>query len=153
TPDNTTRSGDVRVQDFCEVLDTVNIDKKLTYIREHLVRASTIESRLDGTPTGEDGKKIPLYVNFLSAANFWNVNCWPERIAEKANPAIVECLQLEHGKKKGDGATGIVVCDFVGDGGDYTLCDLVVAMNSKLEVREKREEEERKKREVEAKKK
>ncbi|RPA77118.1 PLC-like phosphodiesterase, partial [Ascobolus immersus RN42] len=129
----------VRVQDFCEVLDTVdsNIKTKQKYVREQLERSEKLQSCLDGRPLQKgSGDKVPITLNFLSAANFWNVNCWPDRIAAKLNPFTMEYLQVSHATKgNGDGSTGIVVCDFVGENGNWDLVDLVVAMNGRLELK------------------
>ena len=137
TPNSLCPSGDVCVQDFYEVLETENIDKKITYSKEHMARAAEIVHDLDPA-----AKKQPVYINFLSASNFWKTGCWPEKIAAKVNPAVVEYLckshnQEEGGKKIGDGTTGIVVCDWVGNGGDWDLVRCIVGFNARLELREK----------------
>ncbi|KAI9759073.1 MAG: hypothetical protein M4579_002589 [Chaenotheca gracillima] len=149
TPNDTCHSGEICVQDFCEVLEAVNIDKKIKYCEEHLERAGSCVCPLpsmDVHPTKEHehehklSSPLPFYINFLSASNFWKVGCWPEKIAAKLNPAMVEFLCRQHNaedKKTGDGSTGIVVCDWVGLNGDWDLVRCVVGMNSKLELREK----------------
>jgi len=119
TPNCSTASG-VCVQDFCEVAETENVEKKILYVREHLER-----SRDEG-----DGGK--LFVNFLSASNFWKVNCWPDRIAGKINPSVTEHLAVEHKVDGGKAGTGVIVTDFVGEGGDWRVCRLVVGMNAGL---------------------
>jgi len=79
----------------------------------------------------------PFYLNFLSASNFWKVGCWPEKIAKKLNPAIVEFLCEKHGEGvQGDLGTGIVVCDWVGEDGDWDLVRCIVGMNARLMMRE-----------------
>ncbi|KAF2842539.1 phosphatidylinositol phospholipase C [Patellaria atrata CBS 101060] len=134
TPNDT--HGDVCVQDFCEVLETENIDKKIKFSRDHLERAGNCLCPLPGS--NELAKPSPFYLNFLSASNFWKVGCWPDKIAAKLNPAIVDWLcRNHHTDEKGDGSTGIVVCDWVGDKGDWDLVRCIVGMNSKLELREK----------------
>jgi 1-phosphatidylinositol phosphodiesterase len=135
--------GVVCVQDFCEVLETVNIHKKIDFCCDHFERAGSqichipdITSNL--TPPG------PLYLNFLSASNFWKVGCWPERIAARLNPAVIEFLCCRHdtaeGNAEGDGGVGVVVADWVGKDGDWDLVRCVVGMNSRLELREKKQE-------------
>lgn len=121
--DTSTPGGMCRVQDFCEVLEAPTISRKITYVKEHLERAAV--------PT--EGK--PLFVNFLSGSNFWKVGCWPERIAAKVNVEVKRHLAVDHlaGKNAGDGATGVVVCDFVGEGGEWDLVRLIVAMNAWIE--------------------
>lgn len=152
TPNATCPSGDVCVQDFYEVLDTQNIDKKLQYSVEHLARASQCVCKFPepGVLDATSLPKQPFYINFLTASNFWKVDCWPEKIAAKLNPAIVEYLCTKHDEtegvdksegeieavKLGDGGTGIVVCDWVGYKGDWDLVRCIVGMNAKLEMRE-----------------
>ena len=153
TPDGMCPSGDVCVQDFYEVLETENIDKKLKYSEDHLERAAQCVCVLPGIgpQSVEPPPKQPFYINFLSASNFWKVGCWPEKIAAKLNPAIVEFLCTKHNlgrgipgvdgpvdaKDMGDGSTGIVVCDWVGNNGNWDLVRCIVGMNAKLELREK----------------
>jgi hypothetical protein len=75
-----------------------------------------------------------LYINFLSASNFWKPGYWPEKIAEKLNPVATAFLCEKHDvkdEKKGDGCTGIVVCDWVGEDGDWDLVRAIVGMNSR----------------------
>ena len=122
--------GHVQVQDFYEVTDTENIDKKINYVCEHFERASN-------APTST--ANAPFYVNFLSASNFWKPGCWPEKIAAKLNPAVTAFLCEKHDigvDGKGDGCTGIVVCDWVGEDGDWDLVRAIVGMNSRLLVKE-----------------
>lgn len=137
TPDAMTRDRNLRVQDFYEVKDNLNIDRKAEYVRALMYVSSRFQSSLSGEPTQTNGEKFPLFVNFLSASNFWSVDTWPERIAEKINPAVAEWLQVSQGKESGDGTVGVMVADFVGDGGRWTLVELCVALNAKLEVRER----------------
>ena len=142
TPHATSPSGDICVQDFYEVLETENIDRKIQYSIEQCERASECVCALPGLDTKtSDNRKESFYINFLSASNFWKVGCWPERIAAKLNPAMVQYLCKVHGtpeagKPVGDGSTGIVVCDWVGNNGDWDLVRCIVSMNSRLEVRE-----------------
>lgn len=148
TPDCT--YGDVCVQDFCEVLDTVNIDKKITLCCDHFERAAAVVCPVPGLTTDSVNPvpSGPLYLNFLSASNFWKVGCWPDKIAAKLNPAVTTFLCERHdvGDKgvdgpgqevKGDGGVGIVVCDWVGKDGDWDLVRCIVGMNSRLLLREK----------------
>jgi len=147
TPNDTCPSGALCVQDFYEVLETENIDKKIGYCEDHLDRAGACVSALpslagaNAIDGGPEPKHQPVYLNFLSASNFWKVGCWPERIAAKLNPAIVEYLCTQHnepdsGKQTGDGTTGILVCDWLGNNGDWDLVRCIVGMNGKLMLRE-----------------
>ncbi|KAM0287754.1 hypothetical protein ACHAQH_000285 [Verticillium albo-atrum] len=147
-PDNcedgkTGGGGFVRVQDFYEVDQSTNIEKKINYSHAQLERAA---EALFHTPGSEGYKKdamSPLFVNFLSASNFFNATCWPERIAAKVNPAVVEYLCMRHGDdgkgikklKVGDSATGIVVTDWVGAHDDWDLIRCIVAWNARLQLK------------------
>ncbi|KAI5369632.1 Putative phosphatidylinositol-specific phospholipase C, X domain-containing protein [Septoria linicola] len=143
TPDCT--YGDVRVQDFCEVLETENIDKKIGLCCDHFERAAGVVCPVPGVTTDAVNPVPagPLYVNFLSASNFWKVGCWPDKIASKLNPAVTSFLVERHDigdkgadgigeKVEGDGGVGIVVCDWVGRDGDWDLIRAIITMNSKL---------------------
>jgi 1-phosphatidylinositol phosphodiesterase len=123
-------TGDVIVQDFCEVLETENIDKKIQVCCAHLGRSGGNAYDLSGA--------VPrLYLNFLSASNFWRVGCWPDKIAAKLNPAVLSHLCVKHvvENQGADWSTGVVICDYVGHGGDWDLVKSIVAMNSKLTMR------------------
>ncbi|KAL8950120.1 MAG: hypothetical protein Q9222_003820 [Ikaeria aurantiellina] len=149
TPNAMCPSGDVCVQDFYEVLETVNIEKKIQYSQEHLQRAAQCVCALPshGNVPGVPPPQQPFYINFLTASNFWKVGCWPEKIAAKLNPAIVDFLCRKHNELSevqpgrtqaaGDGSTGIVVCDWVGHKGNWDLVRCIVGMNAKLEMRER----------------
>ncbi|KAL0639931.1 hypothetical protein Q9L58_001023 [Maublancomyces gigas] len=121
--DTLTPGGNCRVQDFCEVIERPTIEKKIEYVKEHLERAATY---VEGNP---------LFLNFLSGSNFWKVGCWPERVAEKVNIEMRRHFAMDHivGRNSGDGATGVVVCDFVGERGEWDLVRLIVAMNAWVE--------------------
>lgn len=100
----------------------------------------------------------PLYLNFLSGSNFWKRACWPENIAKIVNRGMEEWICAGHhlqrppvsprhpdetsasGKagaeetavvkaKPGDGSTGVVVMDCVGENGDWDLVKLIIGMN------------------------
>ncbi|KAG9943000.1 PLC-like phosphodiesterase, partial [Aureobasidium melanogenum] len=135
--------GSVCVQDFCEVLETENINQKIGFCCEHFERAGAQVCPVPGITTDAVNPVPPgpLYLNFLSASNFWKVGCWPEKIAAKLNPAVTEFLCVKHdtakGDNKGDGGVGIVVTDWVGKDGDWDLIRCIVGMNSRLELREK----------------
>ncbi|KAB8291270.1 hypothetical protein EYC80_009956 [Monilinia laxa] len=147
--DGVCTSGEIRVQDFYEVAESTNIEKKIGFSTDQLERAAKAVAVLPesmGAASTESAKQ-PFFMNFLSASNFWRANCWPDRIAEKVNPVIVDFLCRKHnestssehpdGASIGDGSTGIVVCDWVGVGGDWDLVRCILAMNAKLELREK----------------
>ena len=131
-------SGEIRVQDFYEVAETQNIDKKIQLSTDHLCRSA--EAICPITSDIAVAAKQPFYVNFLSGSNFWSPNCWPDRVAAKVNPSVIRHLCKDHnagheGQKVGDGGTGILVCDWVGNHGDWDLVRCVVGMNARLQSR------------------
>lgn len=148
TPNNTAPGGQVVVQDFCEVLEATNIGQKAQYCQEHFARAAERVCPLPGIDMQVDQQPPPppmppFYLNFLSASNFWSTQTWPERIAERLNPAMIEYLCRRHDAVdgpdggRGDGSTGVVVCDWVGKDGDWDLVRCIVGMNAKLEMRQR----------------
>ncbi|CAJ2513873.1 Uu.00g019920.m01.CDS01 [Anthostomella pinea] len=136
-------SGIARVQDFYEIDQSTNIQKKIELARSHLERAAEPVCPLPPAGT-EAPPPQPFFINFLSASNFFRANCWPEKIAAKANPAIIEYLCLRHGEPGkgpvgldvGDAGTGIVVTDWVGQEGDWDLIRCIVGWNAKLQVKQ-----------------
>ncbi|KAK6442972.1 hypothetical protein LTR95_000850 [Oleoguttula sp. CCFEE 5521] len=135
--------GDVCVQDFCEVMETENIDRKIQLCCEHFERAAEV-----CCPEANAAPLPPFYLNFLSASNFWKVGCWPDKIAEKLNPAVTRFMCEKHdigdrgieepgAKVNGDGSVGIVVCDWVGKDGDWDLVKCIVGMNARILLRQK----------------
>ncbi len=133
-------SGDVCVQDFYEVMEEASINTKIKYAEAQMERSGNCTYEPDQVQAAnQQGGKMPLYINFLSASNFWKVGTWPEKIAGKVNPACVDHLCRRHmvaddgrGVKPGDWSTGVVVCDWVGLDGDWDLVRCIVGMNSKL---------------------
>jgi 1-phosphatidylinositol phosphodiesterase len=132
-------SGEIRVQDFYEVSESENIHKKITYSTNQLARAAeaVCPGPVDIEAAAAEAAKQPFFMNFLSASNFWRADCWPDRVAAKVNPSIVDHLCRNHNETegKGDGSTGIVVCDWVGNNGDWDLVRCIVGHNAKLELR------------------
>lgn len=141
--DGTVDSGLIRVQDFYEVGKSANIEKKAELARSQLERAG--QQVYTAAPGPEDGAAAPppLFINFLTASNFFNASCWPEKIAAKVNPSIVEYLCVRHAEKGkgpaqldvGDAGTGIVVTDWVGHDGDWDLLRCIVAWNARLQLK------------------
>ena len=134
--------GHIRVQDFYEITESQNVEKKIDFSRGQLERAASQHFSIDGEK--RDGQRTPpFFVNFLSASNFFNATCWPERIAAKVNPAIVEYLCIKHGEegkgpkklKVGSAGTGIVVTDWVGAHDDWDLIRCIVGMNARLQLK------------------
>lgn len=135
--DGTVDSGLVRVQDFYEVGQSAGIEKKAEMARSQLERAGQQVFAAAPAPPP------PFFVNFLTASNFFNASCWPEKIAAKVNPSIIEYLCLRHAEKGkgpaqldvGDAGTGIVVTDWVGHDGDWDLIRCIVAWNARLQLK------------------
>ncbi|KAJ6779680.1 hypothetical protein PWT90_02728 [Aphanocladium album] len=131
----------IRVQDFYEITESDNIDKKVSFSHGHLERAGEHKFLLPGMDGYDENHKPPFYVNFLSASNFFNATCWPERIAAKVNPRVVDYLCTSHGVEGkglnnlsiGSAGAGIVVTDWVGANGDWDLVRCIVGMNARLQ--------------------
>ncbi|KAF8865444.1 phosphatidylinositol phospholipase-like protein C [Acephala macrosclerotiorum] len=137
--DGTCSSGEIRVQDFYEVAESENIEKKITFSTDQLARAAeaVCVTPNEMNVAAAEAAKQPFFMNFLSASNFWRANCWPDRIAAKVNPSIVDHLCRKHHEPagSGDGGCGIVVCDWVGSNGDWDLVRCIVGMNTKLQMK------------------
>ncbi|QYS98807.1 PLCXc domain-containing protein [Trichoderma simmonsii] len=142
--DGTCEGGHIRVQDFYDVTESQNIERKIDYSRGQLERSAEREFHVIGPDHDHnpDAALLPIFVNFLSGSNFFNATCWPERIAAKVNPAIVEYLCIRHGEdgkgpkqlKVGAASTGIVVTDWVGANGDWDLIRCIVGWNARLQL-------------------
>lgn len=128
-------SGQICVQDFYEVQESENIDKKIKLVTEQIGRAGATRYPRGAGHGPNATKAHPFYINFLSASNFWKVGTWPEKIAAKLNPAVLKYLCQKHCEKDGDWSTGILVTDWVGLDGDWDLVRAVVGMNAKLKMR------------------
>ncbi|KAH8737351.1 PLC-like phosphodiesterase [Ilyonectria robusta] len=144
--DGKTGGGHIRVQDFYEVTETENLEKKTDFARRQLERAAEQNFLIPGMDGHKEGAKTPpFFVNFLSANYFFNANCWPERVAAKLNPSMIEYLCIRHGDegkgprklKVGSGSTGILVTDWVGAHGDWDLIRCIVGMNARLQHKKK----------------
>ncbi|KAI5868311.1 PLC-like phosphodiesterase [Durotheca rogersii] len=138
-------SGIARLQDFYEVEHPRNIPDKIELARSHLERAAEPVCPLPGSEGYRpDAPPPPFFFNFLSASNFFNANCWPEKIAAQANPAIVEYLCLRHGEhgkgpaglQVGDASTGVVITDWVGLDGDWDVIKCIVGWNARLQLKQ-----------------
>ncbi|KAK4238022.1 hypothetical protein C8A03DRAFT_15465 [Achaetomium macrosporum] len=135
-------SGTIRIQDYYGVGNTTEIQRKLRFAQEGLERAAARE--LVVSDFGEMRVQQPLFINFLSASNFFNASCWPDRIAVKMNPSMIEYLCMAHGAPGkgpgklniGDAATGIVVLDWVGHHGDWDIVRCIVGWNARLQLRQ-----------------
>ncbi|KAF4983489.1 hypothetical protein FZEAL_1112 [Fusarium zealandicum] len=136
--------GFFRVQDFYEITESENLEKKIEFARRQLERAAEQVFYLTGMAGHKEGAAAPpFFVNFLTASNFFNATCWPERIAAKVNPSVIEYLCMRHGEdgkgpnklKTGSAGTGIVVTDWVGAKGDWDLVRCIVGMNARLQLK------------------
>ncbi|KAK4042196.1 hypothetical protein C8A01DRAFT_14138 [Parachaetomium inaequale] len=143
--DGTCGSGTIRIQDYYGVNSGVEIQQKVRFAQEGLERAAQgVHACTAGeVPRGGPEMPPPLFINFLSASNFFNASCWPDRIAVKINPSMIEYLCMGHGAPVkgpgeldiGDAATGIVVTDWVGHHGDWDLVRCIVGWNARLQLR------------------
>ncbi|USP74393.1 1-phosphatidylinositol phosphodiesterase [Curvularia clavata] len=147
------------LQDYCEVLVPTLIPTKLQHCNDHLVRSARALHPIPGltTDAANPVPPGPLYLNFLSGSNFWKKACWPSAIAKVVNRGMEMWLCSGHhleeavaGRTRdpgesqgggegdvglvkrvgsGDGSTGVVIMDCVGENGDWDLVRLVVGMN------------------------
>lgn len=138
--------GFIRVQDFYEITESENIEKKIEFTRSQLERAAEQNFFITGMAGHKEGASLPpFFVNFLSGSNFFNASCWPERLAAKINPSVIEYLCMRHGEegkgpkklKVGSSSTGIVVTDWVGANDDWDLVRCIVGMNARLQCKKK----------------
>lgn len=151
--DGTCGSGTIRIQDYYGVGSADEIRRKVRFAQEGLARAAAQQGGMCTTSVGQGemlmpgggGPQVsPLFINFLSASSFFNASCWPDRIAVKMNPSMIEYLCIEHGapgkgpaqSEIGDAATGIVVTDWVGHHGDWDLVRCIVGWNARLQLRQ-----------------
>ncbi|KAK4181339.1 PLC-like phosphodiesterase [Triangularia setosa] len=139
-------SGRIRIQDFYEVGRVEQIEHKIEYACQELERSARMCLQL---PCGAEElqaqrEAMPLHINFLSASSFFNSSLWPDRIAGKVNPRMVEYLCRDHAVEGrgglddqvvGDAATGVVVTDWVGHGGDWDLVRCIVGWNARLQLK------------------
>jgi len=147
------------VQDWCEVLHPSSIPTKLQHSNDHLIRSASCTAFIPGINTDKANPVPPgpVYLNFLTGNNFWRTGTWPDKIAKVVNRGIEEWVCIGHhleeplvapsepdrtsvegGSKgrevrkraeSGDGGTGVVVMDMVGENGDWDLVGLIVGMN------------------------
>jgi Phosphatidylinositol-specific phospholipase C, X domain. len=136
TPNAKCPSGQLCIQDFYEVLESMNIEKKIKFVSEQIDRASCCRYPFGVQPDMHATKAFPFYVNFLSASNFWKTDTWPEKVAAKVNPAVVDYICRRGKEHDADCSTGILVTDWVGLNGDWDLVRCIVGMNAKLRLRE-----------------
>ncbi|RMZ79098.1 hypothetical protein DV738_g3439, partial [Chaetothyriales sp. CBS 135597] len=138
TANATCTGGDVCIQDFYEVMSPASITKKIEFTEAQFERSGAC--CFDAKHHGAAGAKFPLYVNFLTASNFWNVGTWPEKIAGQVNPAILQYLLRQHmvkpdgGLKEGDWSTGIAITDWVGVHDNWDLFRAIVGMNRRHDI-------------------
>ncbi len=110
---NTTRDdrGEFIVQDWCELNQEEDIEKKANYIKDGIKDAAQYNA------TNSDPK---LYLNFCSGANFFEPSCWPKKVAEGLkSKGIEDSFNKE---------CGIVVMDFVAND-DWASTRSLVSFN------------------------
>ncbi|KAL1838594.1 hypothetical protein VTJ49DRAFT_2490 [Mycothermus thermophilus] len=137
-------SGTIRIQDYYGVGNRGEIQTKIRFAQEGLERAAQGIHARRAEDVPAPGPTLPLFINFLSASNFFNASCWPDRIAVKINPSMIEYLCMHHGAPQkgpgkldiGDSATGIVVTDWVGHRGDWDLIRCIVGWNARLQLQQ-----------------
>ncbi|KAI5357720.1 Putative phosphatidylinositol-specific phospholipase C, X domain-containing protein [Septoria linicola] len=133
--------GDIHIQDFYNVTSTRGIAKKADFVMEHLARSRAVVHSKEFNEAAVDSR--PLFINHLSANNFWTPGCWPDKVAAKVNPAVLSFLCKGHttvqaglgipdGEVQGDGGLGVVVCDWVGGSGNWDLVRAIIGTNSRL---------------------
>lgn len=111
---NTTNDdrGDIQVQDWCEISLAEDIGKKAQYVKDHVKRSIEYNSTDSNTPK--------LFVNFCSGSNFFDHDCWPQKISEGL---IEDDLQGAFGK-----GCGIVVLDYA-EADDWKMAKALVDKN------------------------
>ncbi|CAK7563460.1 MAG: hypothetical protein SEPTF4163_001329 [Sporothrix epigloea] len=137
----------MRLQDFYGVMQTTTIDIKINYVCGLLAKSASATHCKMGHARATTIP--PLYINFLTGSNFFNMRCWPENVAARVNPSVIEYLCTQHGEAAleslhdgrtsgggGDGSTGIVVTDWVGHKGDWDLLRCIVAWNARLQLKQ-----------------
>lgn len=135
TPHASCPSGQLCIQDFYEVQESLNIEKKIKFVTEQIDRAGHCRYPFGIQQNVQETKKYPFFINFLSASNFWKTDTWPEKIAAKVNPAAVDYICRQQQQGDGDCGTGILVTDWVGLDGNWDLVRCIVGMNAKLRLR------------------
>ncbi|KAG7881607.1 hypothetical protein KL937_001230 [Ogataea polymorpha] len=103
--------GCIRVQDFCEIKTEQDIPKKAEYVKNMINIAKSYNS------SNSDPK---LFVNFCSGSNFFDRDCWPEKVTEGLMGASLdECY--------GNGC-GTVILDY-SEKDDWKLVKKLVDQN------------------------
>ncbi|ANZ77579.1 BA75_04383T0 [Komagataella pastoris] len=100
--------GTINVQDWCELSSGEDIERKANFIKDHVYRAKEYNSN-NGEPK--------LFINFCSASNFFDPNCWPAKIAEGLTKANIE---QSFGK-----GSGVVILDYAEQENWYLVRNLV----------------------------
>lgn len=136
----------VCVQDVCETPSADVIHEKIECCQRHFRRAAGADPH-SGRADDHGKREEKLYINFLSASNFWKVGCWPEKIAARMNPAMVQFLcetdlapektddkvdQQKNFAGRAPAGLGIAVCDWVGKDDDWDLVKCILGYNAPL---------------------
>ncbi|ABN64829.1 predicted protein [Scheffersomyces stipitis CBS 6054] len=102
--------GSFVVQDFCEVQKADDIPTKINYVKDLANKAKDY--------TKDNDNK--LFVNFTSASNFFDHDCWPQQIAN----ALLKSDVADKFEK----GVGIIVLDYV-ESDDWKLSKKLVDSN------------------------
>lgn len=94
---NTTEDdrGTFAVQDFSEIKEPADVDKKMGYVENMMKRSEQYNSTADAQPK--------LFLNYTSGSNFWNPACWPYAVAK----GFTDKLSTVVGK-----GSGITIVDY-----------------------------------------
>lgn len=103
--------GTMCVQDYCELKDTPDLDKKKQYIADQVSRAS----QFNQTTSSPD----KMFVNFCTGSNFFNPECWPEPASKK----LLSGLESKIGR-----GCGLVIVDYA-DENDWAIVRKIVESN------------------------
>ncbi|CUM63546.1 uncharacterized protein PRCAT00001124001 [Priceomyces carsonii] len=111
---NTTEDdrGSFVVQDFCEIQSGDDIKKKVKYVKD-------LAKKAENYLKNHDDK---LYINFTSGSNFFDHECWPEKVAEAMSKGGIEDVYAK--------GVGIIVLDYI-EKNDWKLSKDLVDKNFK----------------------
>ncbi|KAG5358100.1 hypothetical protein CJU89_4598 [Yarrowia sp. B02] len=94
---NTTNDdrGTFEVQDFSEIKEPADVDKKMGYVEDMMKRSEQYNATANAQPK--------LFLNYTSGSNFWNPACWPAAVAK----GFTDKLSTVVGK-----GSGITIVDY-----------------------------------------
>ncbi|KAK9451816.1 PLC-like phosphodiesterase [Limtongia smithiae] len=112
TGQDTVDGAPLAVQDYCELQSPREYRKKTELVTEHLRRAESMSSET-------------LFLNFTSAAYFWNPRLWPRHISNQIRDGIQSTLRHTQGR------CGIVILDFA-EANNWALVSAIIEHNQIL---------------------